>query len=169
MSNIATVPNHTSGDPFSAAMWANLQGNINDGIVNQVCAARAYSTNNFNATGTFTAIPLNAERYDGDACHDNVTNNTRLTCNTAGIYHIGGCAQFQAGGGHIYLAIVVNGTTYIAINSMAADASQVCDLSVSADFLLAQGDYVELYAKSGGGLTVNAAADSSPEMWFHRV
>lgn len=46
--------------------------------------------------------------------HDTVTNNSRLTCRTAGVYLISGCAQFAAGAGTLrHLDVLLNGTTNI--------------------------------------------------------
>lgn len=39
-----------------------------------------------NAAGGGTTLPWDVEDFDTDTIHDNVTNNTRLTCKTAGKY-----------------------------------------------------------------------------------
>ena len=51
--------------------------------------ARAHHSSNQSITNnTFTVLSLNSERWDTDSIHDNSTNNSRLTCNTAGKYII---------------------------------------------------------------------------------
>lgn len=170
MSNIVTVPSHVAGDTFTAGMWSNLQGNINDGIVNQVCAARVYSTANFPTTATFAAVTFNSERYDGDNMHTS-GNPTQLVCNTAGIYHIGACAEFptDAGAGRLNLGLRVNGTILIAWAYGMANSATTSHLQVSCDYLLNATDYVEMVVASQGGLTVQASANLSPEFWMHRI
>src|SRR5262245_40483526 len=54
-----------------------------------VPAARAYhSANQSINSGTNTTLNFDSERFDSDTIHDNVTNNSRLTCKTAGKYLI---------------------------------------------------------------------------------
>lgn len=172
MSNIATVPTHVAGDAFTAAMWTVLQQNINDGIVNQVCAARVYSTNNFTTSSTLTAIPMNAERYDGDNMHSNTSNNTQLVCNTAGVYRVGGCVQWPSTAtGHCTAALRVNGSVIIAQIDGPADSvnTKVMGQLVNCDWLFAQGDYVELCVSNNGAAAVQASTDYSPELWMSRA
>lgn len=171
MSNIAAVPSHVAGDTFTAGMWTTLQQNLNDGVVNQVCAARVYSTNNFNTTSTLAPIPFNSERYDGDNIHSTTTNTSYLTCQTAGIYHIGGCIEFpvDTGANRASIALRVNGTTWIARSSTDLFTGGPCFLSVSCDYQLSVGDYVELCASSLSALAVQADNNMSPEFWMHRI
>ena len=171
MSNIATVPSHVAGDPFSAGMWANLQDNINDGIVNQVCAARVYSTNNQATVGAAAPLTFNSERYDGDNIHSTSTNPSQLVCQTAGIYHIGGCVEWpvDSGAGRLNLQLRVNGSIVIAASLAYGSAATTAHQVVSCDWFLNQGDYVEFLAGSQSDLTIQSTADMSPEFWMHRV
>jgi hypothetical protein len=171
VSNIAAVPNHVAGDTFTAGMWTTLQDDINDGIVNQVCAARVYNTANFPTSGGWTPVPMNTERYDGDNMHSTSTNNTQLVCQTAGIYHIGGCLEYaaDAGAGRASIGLRVNGSTVIARGSMTLFSATSTFLVISCDFMLNVGDYVELLAASQNSITVQSDADQSPEFWMHRV
>ena len=152
-------------------MWSNLQGNINDGIVNQVCAARVFSTNNFATVGAANPIPFNSERYDGDSMHSTSVNNTQLICNTPGIYHIGGAVQFptDASSGRLNIQLRVNGSILIAGQSMLANTAVASNMVISCDWFLNATDYVELLAGSQSSLTVQSTADLSPEFWAHRV
>jgi len=132
-----------------------------------VPSARVYNNaviavaNNSNVTLTF-----NKERWDTDTIHDTSTNTGRLTCKTAGIYHIYGSVQFEANAtGNRYLIIRLNGSTVIASLGHTEVAAAVEDMSISTEYSLAVNDYVELvvYQNSGGALKVNAAANYSPE------
>lgn len=151
-------------------MWLSLQQNLNDGVVNQVCAARVFSTANVPTTATFAAVSFNSERYDGDNMHTSGAP-TELVCNTAGIYHIGACAEFptDASSGRINLALRVNGTILIAWDYGLANTGTTSHLQVSCDWFLNATDFVEMVVASQNSITVQASGDYSPEMWMHRI
>lgn len=135
-------------------------------------AARVHRTTNQSITNaTETAIAFDNERFDTDVIHDNVTNNSRLTCKTAGIYSIGAHIQFAgSAAGTRQVFIRVNGTTEIArvqqINPPAVDER----LSPVTLYQLAVNDYVEVVVNqsSGGSLDVEVLGNSSPEFWMTR-
>ena len=136
--------------------------------------ARAYNSANqsINA-GALTALALNSERYDTDSIHDTVTNNSRLTCQTAGTYAIRGNAEFAnaADATRRILEIFLNGTTVIARESRAALNGQTTVMNVGCDYALSAGDYVELRAlqDSAGAINVNATGNYSPEFSMVRI
>lgn len=137
-------------------------------------AARAYnSTNQLVATVTATALALDSERYDTDAIHDNATNNSRLTCKTAGRYAIAASASFAANAtGFRRLGIRLNGITEIARTSApSVGAADPTDLTVETEYELAVNDYVQMvvYQSSGGNLNVLASTDYSPVLAMARV
>lgn len=58
--------------------------------------ARVYRTAALSvADDILTYVPFDAERYDTDNIHDNVTNPDRLTCKTAGVYIITASVGFD--------------------------------------------------------------------------
>jgi hypothetical protein len=122
---------------------------------------RVYNSANISITsGTATALTFDTETYDVGAMHSTSVNTGRITCPTdgAGWYTIGGCVRFAANTtGYREVKIQFNGTTDLAIqrvpNSGATDDSR---LSITTDFLMTPGDYVELVVaqNSGGALNV---------------
>lgn len=139
-----------------------------------VPAARAYhNANQSVANATLTALALNSERFDSDTIHDTSTNNSRLTCKTAGRYVITASAGFAANATGIRLiGIRLNGSTYIAQSvTNNVGAGQNCNMEASAVYELAVNDYLELiaYQTSGGALNVEALANFSPELAMARV
>lgn len=133
--------------------------------------ARAYrSTDQSINDNTATAIALDSERYDTDSIHSTVTNTSRLTCVTAGLYHIGGCVQFDVGATGIrQVRITLNGTTIIALAQVAAaGAASAVVLALACDYPLAATDYVELIVlhTQGAALNVKTVANYSPEFWM---
>jgi hypothetical protein len=118
-------------------------------------------------TSVLTAINLTDENYDTDTIHNNITNNTRFTCKTAGLYTIAGEAVFAAASatGQRSLLIGVNASVFIAENTIPVNsASLETFLNLSTQYRLAVNDYVELYGyqTSGGNLNVRAATGRSP-------
>lgn len=135
----------------------------------KVPACRAYkSALQTLTTATATAINFDSTRFDNDGIHDNVTNNTRLTCKTSGIYLIVGNISYAPNGtGLRQTTIQLNGGTPIGVQmdnlGTAFGATQMC---VTAIYRLFTTDYVELiaYQESGGNLDVQASAPRSPEL-----
>ncbi|MBI4637673.1 MAG: hypothetical protein HY727_15150 [Candidatus Rokubacteria bacterium] len=139
-----------------------------------VSAARAYhNADQAITTATETALALNSERYDTDGIHDTVTNNSRLTCQTAGKYLIVGIARFKEHAtGQRRLSIQLNGVTVIARATEPTNSgTAVTELAVATVYDLAATDYVELiaYQDSGGNLNVESVGNHSPEFMMHRL
>ena len=121
---------------------------------------------------TVTTIAFNSERYDTDAIHDNVTNNSRLTCKTAGKYIIIGLVHFAPSlVGVRSLRIILNVATEISLNGREVDKTGQWFGSTSVIYDLSVGDYVYLRAfqSSGGALNVTFRANSSPEFMMQRI
>lgn len=116
--------------------------------------------------GVFTALTFDSEVFDTDSMHSTVTNTSRITCVTAGIYTITGeIAIAQSGLGLARTAAIrFNNTTYIALQQAPPVTGYDTRLSVSVIWQMAVNDYVELQAfqDSGGNLNVVAASSFSP-------
>lgn len=133
------------------------------------CRAKR-SANKSIATATTTAIDFTAaDRYDTDTMHDTVINPTRITFKTAGLYNVGGNAEwaFNATSFRL-LGIRLNGTTIIAQvigppESTGVGTQQLVDCT----YKFAVNDYVELICQqnTGGNLNITFIANYSPEFW----
>lgn len=135
--------------------------------------ARAYhSIAQSVADVTLTALALDSERRDTDTIHDTVTNNTRLTCKTAGQYAIAGGVRFASNAtGFRQVSLRLNGTVYLATQAFPAVSGAVTQVGVATLEDLVVGDYLELvvYQSSGGALNVEAFPNASPELAMTRV
>jgi hypothetical protein len=130
----------------------------------------AQSINN----ATDTSIALNSERRDDSGFHDTSTNNSRLTVPTgmAGWYSISGNLAYASNAtGLRQSAILLNGATYIVVNLQPAINGAQTIVSLTTEYYLNAGDYVELraYQTSGGALNVDTAGNYSPELRIVRV
>lgn len=126
------------------------------------------------ADATHVALAFNAEREDTDTIHDGVTNNSRLTCKTAGVYVISGNAAFAANAtGARGLGIRFGGSIFLALNFLHNTGSAGAEtiLNVSTIYRLAVNQYVELtaYQSSGGALNVLASDNYTPEFTMARI
>lgn len=127
--------------------------------------------NQSTANDGYPVLVWDAEDYDTDTIHDNSTNNTRLTCKTAGKYAIEGCVRFAAnatGYRQAYIQITRGGTVYYPKSTtiMAITTAAIpTDLSIDTQFDLQVNDYVELVVNqnSTGSLNViGGAMTASP-------
>lgn len=110
------------------------------------------------ANNTTTTLNFNTEVFDDDSMHDNVTNNSRVTINTAGLYLVLCNSTFDAGSTGVRQNIVMkNGTTNIGSftldNQGASSQTEVPVFSIER-FVFS--DYVEarVYHNQGTNLNV---------------
>lgn len=105
-------------------------------------------------------LTWDVEDYDTDGIHDNATNNTRLTCRTAGKYLVSLTVVFATN-------TVGTRTAYILKNSSAAEGpvyhgapnptgGESTSMSISGILDLAVGDIVEAAAYQVSGIALNA-------------
>jgi hypothetical protein len=128
-------------------------------------------------TATVTALAFNTERFDTDAFHDTVTNNTRLTVpvGQAGKYLIWTTVAWApvADATLRLTAVRLGGTTLIGraggpnVNSATFATTQ----NVSVVYDLADGNYVEVVVRHerGSNLDVTLDANVSPEFGMQRI
>lgn len=112
------------------------------------------------ANNTLTAISLDAEVYDTDTMHDNSTNNSRLTCKTAGVYVITGQINYAANATSVRDAFIyVNGAAVATARGRDPENAGAY-IQVTTQYELAVNDYVQLYGYqvSGGDLNVTNGA-----------
>lgn len=157
------------GQLLTASLW-NIQ--VRDNMLVQAACARVFhNAAQSIAHNTVTVLAFNSERYDTDTIHDTVTNNSRLTCKTAGKYTITGNAEWAGNAsGFRELAILLNGTTIIGTNDLSVGGvAGTLSHCVSTEYALAINDFVELraYQNSGAALNVSSSGNYSPEFSMH--
>lgn len=149
-----------------------------DGIFNahnQPAVRVFHNANQSINSATDTILAFNSERIDqaggaSAAHHDNVTNNSRLTCLYAGVYMIGASIEWGIGStGLRLLEIILNATTRIdRVRQTALDAA---DQSLATLYPLAVNDFVtvQVHHTQGAALNVLVGSNYSPEFWMVRV
>ena len=129
--------------------------------------ARVYNSGDLTiSNNTTTALTFDSERLDSETIHSTVSNTGRLTAPRNGFYIASISVEFESNStGLRVLAIRLNGSTNIAIQSTSALNGLVTRLSVSAMYYLLATHYVDctVYQNSGGNLDVLATTAYSPE------
>lgn len=106
-----------------------------------------------------TPLDLPLELYDTDVMHDLVTNNSRLTCKTAGNYEVsGGCSLAASATGERYLVVKVNGVAkwYDTRNSVGGGLGST--ININYKLPLAVNDYVQLFVSQNSGGALNSTS-----------
>jgi hypothetical protein len=160
----------------SSALSAARMGLIENGVFDahfQPTARVTHSANQSITTATLTALAFDTERFDTDTIHDTVTNNSRLTCKTAGKYQIiGGIRWGLSSAGTVRIvSIRLNGTTEIGRPGQAPGAAINQEQIAVTIWDMAVNDYVELtvYHDVGSSINVEKQAAWSPEFMMVRV
>lgn len=167
----ATIPVLNAANTWGATQTFGTiiaSGTVTGSNVKAVAiTARAYITASQSiSNNTVTSINYDAEVEDTDTIHDNVTNNSRLICKTAGLYVISvgsGFASNATGVRQIY--VVLNGTKTIAREFVTALPSNNCFKSLAVVHRLALNDYIEVQVNqtSGGNLNYIASNNDTAE------
>lgn len=120
---------------------------------------------------TLTAVTFDGEFYDVGGCHSTSSSTSRLTVPTGegGVYNMGACVRFAASAtGSRAVRIKLNGTTYIASQFIDVNSSVAHELTISKDYSLAAGDYIEMFVfqTSGSALFIEQLGNYAPHFWF---
>lgn len=161
-----SVHTWASGEIDTAALM-NAQVRDNMTFLWTAHAARVYRTANQSiTTTTLTLITWDAEDFDSDTIHSITTNTSRLTVPSglAGVWSFHAQIEFQANASGLReLHLVKNGSTDIAVATIAATSSGVCSIDLQSLAQLAVTDYVEVKVQqtSGSTLTVDLGISKS--------
>lgn len=151
---------------------ARVDGLISAGPLVKAC--RVYNSASISLTsGAYTALTFNSERFDTDTMHSTVSNQSRITFTTAGLYAFGGNVSFAANAtGLRALGIRMGGATYLSSQQVPSlGASAATELETHGIYAFTAGQYIELLAAqfSGGALNALAGPNYSPEFWAARI
>jgi len=134
-----------------------LTNTINNTIENTNVSVKVTKSLSQSITsGDYTALTFDTETFDTDNMHDNTTNPTRLTVNTAGLYIIEATVASQSfASGTLVCTLLLNGTTAIGYNGINdLNNGDPNYLEISTIYNLSQGDYIELFASQDSGVNI---------------
>lgn len=163
-----TLPADQSPGQVASASWADA---VNAGLqyLANPPACHVYNTGTPSISNTTnTVLAMNAERYDTDTMHDTVTNNSRITIKTAGLYVVGAAVLWPANAtGGRTLAFLMNGANLIGTSSMAPNPTggQGTAHLAHVTWKFAVNDYIEVrvFQASGGALVLPASSSTNGE------
>ncbi len=141
--------------------------------------ARVYhSANQEIASGGSIVLAFDSERWDTDNIHDPITNNSRLTCRTAGKYLLTGCVHWETKPGdalgdyYIIGMIILNGVInpFGRVHKPSGDGFHA-DYTIITIMDLGVGDYAEMtaYQNSGVALDAEKYGECSVEFEMERI
>lgn len=124
-------------------------------------------------SATLTQMTLPAEDFDTDGMHDPTTNNSRITCNHAGVYHASASLIWAANNnGNRIMTIMLNNTTRQTQDwEETPDGTNTTHLNCAQDVQMNVNDYLEIQASQGtaSGLNVNGGTDGGCVLSVHWV
>lgn len=143
-----TVPDKATGDVLTESNWdTHIKDNINNILVPPMVKAVRTSAQTIN-DATATAMQFDAaDEFDTDVMHDTVTNNSRITIQTTGVYIVIGRAVYSAASDAFQsIAIRLNGSTTLTTVShpTAGGGGSGTEYNCSVAYAFTAGDYVEL-------------------------
>lgn len=158
---IAAVPSHADGDEFTQAMWANLQGNVDQGVVEQIGCEVTRTTNLSVPAATTTAVTFDTDLQDVYAMWA-IGAAGNLVAKAQGWHRASLSTTWNAAsqGKHVETHLLVNGVDVAIAGSMLnADGTHTSQVNAGFDVYLNAGDAVSfnLVSHLSGAQTVTAA------------
>jgi NADPH:quinone reductase-like Zn-dependent oxidoreductase len=109
-------------------------------------------------SGVWSALTFNTTDVDSEGGHNNVTNNTRYTCQVPGWYMVEGYFAVNNGGGGVgrfACSLAKNGTQIQGAMQTTLVIADLQALLAGTVVSLAVGDYVETWGYQNTGSLVN--------------
>lgn len=156
-----TDPSTWPTSELVTAAALNEQVRDNTAFLRAPPSCRVYrSTSQSIANTTFTAISLDAERFDNASLHSTSVNTSRVTFTEPGLYLLSGYIEWTANAtGLRHLGIALSATTWLACQEHSAGSTISCGLSLSTVYKFAAAEWISLmvYQSSGGALNCTVA------------
>ena len=128
------------------------------------------STNPTITNGAWNTLAFDSELYDTDTMHDLVTNNSRITCKTAGKYLIAAQIVYDANTtGMREIRLLRNAAKVIGEIDVPAASVYGTGIQAVAIYALAVTDYVEAQTFqniTGGGTLSTAVSPTFAASWI---
>jgi hypothetical protein len=166
-----TLSNVTVGSVLTASDYNEVLENSNNFRVPPTVRAVRSSTLSYTYTND---VAWNSEDYDTDTMHDNVTNNTRITPTTAGIYLVEFSVHFTFTGTSTTFQNIINKNGSLAINRFYSVARTTLHRDIIQGIFTANGttDYFTCSFDMGGGtspIIQNNATSYFAATWLGQV
>ena len=141
----------------------NCGGSCGGSSIPQITAHVEKSADQSISSNTWMALTWNVESEDFGNLHDNVTNNSRFTIGTAGLYLVCANVSFASDGTNVRQMRFYKNNTLIATTTVTnkgfAGVANV--LNECSRVRLAVNDYIEIWAFQNSGGALNVRFDES--------
>ena len=130
------------------------------------CRVRRTTDFTHAVANTWYPVTWDAEDWDTDNIHDTVTNTSRFTCRTAGLYHFVGQAQGNSSYSQFARVKKNGGGNVLAHSSNNPAPNYIAAIVISGYVQMVVGDYIEMESASGnaaGHLESDQGAFSAPD------
>ncbi len=153
----AGVHDPATGTAAPAAWGDQVRDNLEFLIDPPACKAK-HSTTQTLVNNTSASLSADSEDFDNNAMHSTVTNNTRITIQTAGRYEFYANVGFNASStGERIVEFRQNGTTmHPGVAIWNAGPGTSTGVILTDVFALTAGDYMEVRATQLSGGNLNA-------------
>jgi hypothetical protein len=164
---VPSVPMEQTGNLVTAQLWNSGVQAVNNFLSNKPSFRALSSAGQSIPNNTWGAIQYDTVLQDTDAGHSATINNTRYTCQVAGVYWVKGSIVWNpnsAAASRTDTAIAKNGSTFAgSATFMYRLASEFTAYTASTLIRLNAGDYVELWARQFSGVTFSPPATPPPD------
>lgn len=145
----------------------HIAGSINESI-SLSCRAYRSSVQSI-PNNTWTTIYWNAEDWDNDSMHDNVTNNNRIVAWKAGVYIVGSTISFAPNAvGSRVVDLMHAGTPFSRVRKSSVSGAETCITVVGlANATAGQNFQVRVLQDSGGALDIGD--ETFEKFWAARL
>lgn len=161
---MATIPSQATkavGEKVSAALWNDDVRDAVDYLLDPPrCQVYQATGQTFTNGAAAAAVTFDAETYDSDGMHDNVTNNSRITFVTAGTYILHVYTDLPAATYTVYtVTLRINGTTSIRTLAFVNPAGGFIRFTIERAF--SASDYLEVLLTQTSGANRVAATGNN--------
>lgn len=162
--DLDTIHNPATGTVAPAAWGDQIRDNLEFHQDPPTCSVQHSATPNL-VDNTTTTLAADTENFDNDAMHSPVTNNSRLTIQTAGRYLFIATVRFDAasgsGAGIRRVSLLLDGTTSFGGMQIVGATGNPIRIQATRSLVLAAGQFVEVtaLANPGGGQTTPVHLD----------
>ena len=149
-----------------------MRDNVGSLIVPPMCATAGFNASQSFAHASSAAVQFNgADAFDTDNMHDTVTNNTRMTVTTPGLYMCTFYAQINTTGvTQFLLGLSINGGAFAESGTGSPVTASAARSSVSGLINATSTSYIEavVYQESLGSAARNLSSARFTVCWVGR-
>jgi len=150
-----------TGAVLTATNFNNAQTTLNNHTVPAMCRISQSGGQTIN-DATNTTITFSAEQFDTDGMHDLVTNNSRITINTAGVYLVVGSLNYTAGvSDDAALNILKNGSGGNGAFVSFGPANTSAGMTTTTVLNLVVTDFLQLQAYQNNSANTSRTTDTT--------